>query len=134
MSQKDNVIDFIGRDHFKWLSSEFCQETTLKDIPDEILSRIMSVDITRRDYAEDRNAVTSIALITFAYKMAGKIQLAPLGPKDMLLLKTLAKEEKSRRKGKSLSRESMWEMPLFELITGEIGERIRKVPTMNSPV
>ena len=134
MSHKDPVIDLIGRDHFKWLSKEFNQKTILNDIPDEILSCIMSVDITLRDYAGDRNAVTSIALITFAYKMVGKVQIAPFGAKDILLLKTLAKEEKLRREGKRRSRERLWDTPLFELITGEVGERIRGMRTMNSPI
>ena len=74
MNQRESngIVDLIGRDIFEWLSTEFNNETRLKDIPEEILERVRSVDITLRDYTRDRNAITSIALITFAYKMAGK--------------------------------------------------------------
>ena len=60
------------------------------DILEEILDRVRSVDITLRDYTRDRNAITSIALITFAYKMAGKVQHPKYGSNDMLLVKVLS--------------------------------------------
>ena len=74
MNQRESngIVDFIGKDIFEWLSTEFNKDTRLKDIPEEILDRVRSVDITLRDYARDRSAITSIALITFAYKIAGK--------------------------------------------------------------
>jgi len=106
----------------------------LKDIPDEILARIGYVDITTRDYSVDRNSITCIALITFAYKMADRVQNAPFGVKDILLLKVLAKEEKFRRKEKNRSVDGLWDAPLFELLTGEVGDRIRAMRTMNSPI
>jgi len=130
----EQIVEIIGKDSFQWLSREFNKESTLKDVPDEILHRVVSVDITIRDYASDRNAITSIALITFAYKMANKAQEARFGAKDILLLKVLAKEEKSRREGKGSSPHRLWGASLFELITGEVGERIRTMRTLNSPI
>jgi len=44
------------------------------------------VDITIRDYSCDRNAVTAIALIIFAYQLAGKNQEPRYGSNDLLLL------------------------------------------------
>jgi hypothetical protein len=104
MNQRDSngIVDFIGKGIFEWLSTEFNNETRLKDIPEEILERVRAVDITLRDYTRDRNAITSIALITFAYKMAGKAQHPKYGSNDMLLLKVLAKNEKMKRKGDRL--------------------------------
>ena len=131
---KDWIVDTIGRDHFGWLSGEFGPETRLKDVPDEILDAAGSVDITIRDYADDRNAIISIALITFAYKMADKVQHPQYGSNDILLLKTLAKNEKSRRDGKRLSDNRLWDTPLYELITGEVGERNRRTKFMTNPV
>ena len=131
---KDWVVDTIGRDHFEWLSGAFGLETRLKDVPDEILDEAGSVDITIRDYANDRSAIISIALITFAYKMAGKVQHPKYGSNDILLLKILAKNEKSRRDGKRLPDNSLWDTPLYELITGEVGERIRRTKFMTNPV
>ena len=128
------IVEVIGNDSFQWLLNEFNKESTLRDIPEEILDRIASVDITIRDYARDRDAITSIALITFAYKMAGLAQQTQYGAKDLLLLKVFAKQEKMRRAGKSDAEHSMWETPLHELITGEVGKRIRSMRTMNSPV
>jgi len=134
MPHEDPIVKLIGKEPFQWLSQKFSSKTTLKDIPDEILARIVSVDITTRNYAGDRNSVTCIALITFAYKMADRVQNAPLGVKDILLLKVLAKEEILGRKEKKRSRDRLWDAPLFEIITGEIGDSIRATRTMNSPI
>jgi hypothetical protein len=133
MTQNLPIVEIIGNDSFQWLLNDFSKKTTLRDLPQEILDRIASVDITIRDYARDRNAITAIALITFAYKMAGIAQQAQHGAKDLLLLKVLAKQEKSRRAGKGDAQHGMWEMPLFEFVTGEVGKRIRSMRTMNSP-
>jgi hypothetical protein len=136
MNQRESngIVDFIGRDIFEWLSAEFNNETRLKDIPEEILERVRSVDITLRDYTLDRNAITSIALITFAYKIAGKAQHPKYGSNDMLLLKVLAKNEKMKREGGDLSRHQLWEAPLYELLTEEVGERIRATKFMTNPL
>jgi hypothetical protein len=91
------------------------------------------VDITIRDYARDRNAIVSIALITFAYKMAEKVQHPKYGSNDILLLKVLAENERSRREGRKLSENKLWDAPLYELITGEVGERIRATRFMTNP-
>ena len=134
MTDKTPIIEAIGQDSFEWLVREFNRETTLKDVPDEVLDRISSVDITVRDYASSRNAITSIAVITFAYKLANEAQKTQFGAKDILLLKILAKNEKLKREGKDHSRNRIWNAPLFELITGEVGGRIRAMRTMNSPI
>ena len=134
MTDKNPIIEAIGKDSFEWLLKEFSKETTLKDVPGEVLDRIGSVDITVRNYASNRDAITSIAVITFAYKLANNPQNVQFGAKDILLLKVLAKEEKLRRKGKSHVQNRMWDAPLFELITGEVGERIRGMRTINSPI
>jgi len=134
MTDKNQIIEAIGQDSFEWLVREFNRETTLKDVPDEVLDRISSVDITVRDYASSRNAITSIAVITFAYKLANEAQKTQFGAKDILLLKILAKNEKLKREGKDHSRNRIWNAPLFELITGEVGGRIRAMRTMNSPI
>ena len=134
MTHKNGIVEAIGRDSFEWLSREFDKKTTLKDIPDEILDRIAAVDMTIRDYICDKNAVTSIAVITFAYKMADKVQQARFGAKDILLLKVLARKEKSIRERKGGFNHTQWDLPLFELITGEVGDRIRNMRTMNSPI
>ena len=133
MNHTEQIVEVIGKDIFLWLSTEFNKTTTLKDFPDEILDRIASVDITIRDYAGDKNAVTSIAVITFAYKMADKIQIALFGAKDILLLKVLAKNEKLRRTRGNCIQHKILEVPFFELITGPVGERIRHMRTINSP-
>ncbi len=130
---KNEIVEIIGGDCFEWLSRKFHMETQLKDIPDEILALISSVDITIRDYAKDRNAIVSIALITFAYKMANKAQHPKYGSNDICLLKVLAKNEVSRRKGKKLSENKLWDAPLYELITGEVGEKIRASRLMTNP-
>jgi hypothetical protein len=124
----------IGPDIFAWVSKSFNERSTLRDIPDQVLERISSVDVTLRNLACDLNAVTSIALITFAYKMAQKVQKPRLGVKDIVLLKVLAKNEKARRHGLPYPRYKFWDFPLFALITGEVGERTRDIPMMNSPI
>ena len=134
MPSEDPIIRLIGKEPFQWLSQEFSRKTSLQDIPDETLARIESVDITTRNYSVDRKSVTCIALITFAYKMADRVQNAPFGVKDILLLKVLAKGEKLRRKEKKSSGHGLWDAPLFELLTGEVGDRIRATRTMNSPI
>lgn len=126
------ILEAVGREALQWLSGEFNRNSTLKEIPDEILDRIASVDIRIRDYSSDRNSITSIALLTFAYRMANKVQEARSGPNDMLLLKVLAKAEKLRRQGKGHPQYEPWDLPLCDLVTGEIGDRIRAVKTMNS--
>lgn len=128
------IVQIIGKDIFEWLSSEFGKETRLKDVPEVILDRVGFVDITLRDYARDRNAITSIALITFAYKMAGKNQHPRYGSNDMLLLKVLAKNEKKRREGQHLSPHRSWDAPLYELITEDVGEQIRATKFMTNPL
>ncbi len=130
---KNEILDIIGKDCFEWLARKFDKETCLKDVPDEILDLIHSVDITIRNYGRDRNAIISIALITFAYKMADKVQNPKYGSNDILLLKVLAKNERLRRMGKKLSENTLWEAPLHELITGEVGERIRATRFMTNP-
>ena len=136
MNQKDShgIVDIIGKDIFEWLSTEFNKETRLKDVPEVILDRVCSVDITIRDYTRDRNAITSIALITFAYKIAGKSQHPKYGSNDMLLLKVLAKNERRKREGHSLSPYRLWDAPLYELVTEAVGERIRATKFMTNPI
>jgi hypothetical protein len=134
MTQKNEIVEAIGKDSFAWLQKKFDKKTTLKDLPDEILERIASVDMAIRDYMSDKNSIISIAVITFAYKIADMIQQPRFGPKDILLLKILAKREKTRREGKTGLYHAQLELPLFELITGELGDRIRSVRTFNSPI
>ena len=125
---QDNIIDIIGKENFEWLSEGFGPKTTLRDIPDDILDRVSSLDITLSDYGGDRNAITAIALITFTYMMAGKAQRPQDGPSDLRLMKVLARNEKQRRErreGTSRSDHRAWDLPVCELITGEVGERIR---------
>jgi hypothetical protein len=133
MNYNEQIVEIIGKDTFQWLSKEFNKTTTLKDFPGEALGRIASVDITIKNYAGDKNAVTSIAIITFAYKMADKIQIASFGAKDILLLKVLAKNERLRRTGENCIQHKILDVPFFELITGSVGERIRVMRTINSP-
>lgn len=128
-----DIVESIGRDHFNWLAKTFDKKTRLSDIPDKILNRVSRVNIATRDYANDRNATTAIALITFAYHMAGKHQLPQHGSKDIILLKVLAKQEHSRREGGNISDHEMWNAPLFELITGEVGEKIRATRLITDP-
>src|SRR5512136_3452729 len=117
-----DIVTMIGKENLQWLATEFCRETRLKDLPEEILERASSVDITLRDYSRDRNAVTAIALITFAYQIGGKRQEPRYGSNDLLLLKVLAVKEKRRRTENKPYDHQALNMPLFELITGEVGE------------
>ncbi|MBU2498681.1 MAG: hypothetical protein KKE57_07270 [Proteobacteria bacterium] len=127
------IVEIIGMENFEWLSKGFTPETRLRDIPDEILNRLSLVDIAVRDYSADRNAITAIALITFAYRMGGKTQSPQYGTNDILLLKVLAKNEILRREGNQVAQE-LWELPLFELITGEVGEKIRATKVITNPI
>ena len=129
-----DIVSMIGKENLQWLATEFCRDTTLKDLPEEILDRASSVDITLRDYSRDRNAVTAIALITFAYQLGGKRQEPRYGSNDLLLLKVLAGKEKRRRTGTEPYDHSGWESPLFELITGEVGEAIRATKFITNPL
>jgi hypothetical protein len=136
MNQKEGngIVDILGKDIFEWLSTKFNQETRLRDVPEAMLERVCSVDITIRDYSRDRNAITSIALITFAYKMAGKNQHPKYGSNDMLLLKVLATNERKKREGHTLPPHRLWDAPLYELITEDVGERIRATKFMTNPL
>jgi hypothetical protein len=49
-------------------------------------------------------------------------------------LKVLARSELSRRNGKRLSNNRLWNAPLYELITGEVGDRIRETKFMTNPI
>ena len=128
------IVEIIGRENFQWLSGEFRPETKLKDVPYDILNRVSMVDVAIRDYGRDPNAITTIALITFAYRMGGKPQNPKYGTNDMLLLKVLAKNEISRRAGERLPQHDQWDLPLYELLTGEVGERIREMKLMTNPL
>ena len=133
MSDADKIVEAIGRDIFDWLSTEFSHDTTMKDFPDEILRRVVSVDIATRDYSLHPGALTAIAVITFAYKLAGRRQMAAFGGKDILLLKVLAEREQERREGRERDAGSFWNLPVVELITGQVGDRIRAMRSMVGP-
>ena len=133
-SSPGSVEDLIGRDLFLWISRVFNAQTTLNEIPDEIINRISSIDIASRAYQNDPKSLTAIAVITFAYKRAGRYQDMSVGPKDMLFMKVLAKKEKSRRKNAGPLSGHPFELPLCEIFAGEIGDRIRSVATMNCAV
>jgi hypothetical protein len=137
MNQSGDTVDIvamIGKENLQWLATGFSLGTGLKDLPEEILDRASSVDITIRDYSRDRNAVTAIALITFAYQLAGKSQEPRYGSNDLLLLKVLAKKEKRRRTENRPHDHPDWNLPLFELITGEVGEAIRATKLITNPI
>jgi len=129
-----DVVTLVGKEALQWLATEFCRETRLKDLPEEILDRASSVDITLRDYSRDRNAVTAIALITFAYQLGGKRQEPRYGSNDLLLLKVLANKEKRRRAENKPYDHPGWSLPLFELFTGEVGEAIRATKLITNPI
>jgi hypothetical protein len=129
-----DIVALIGKENLQWLATEFCRETRLTDLPEEILDRASSVDITLRDYSCDRNAVTAIALITFAYQLGGKRQEPRYGSNDLLLLKVLANKEKQRRAENNPYDHPGWNLPLFELFTGEVGEAIRASKFITNPV
>ena len=132
--KRGGIVEIIGREYFEWLSEKFKRETKLKDVPDEILSRISLADVAIRDFSQDLNAITAIALITFAYRIGGKIQNPRHGTNDILLLKVLAKNERSRREDNRICQEEFWDLPLFELISGEVGDRIRATKFITNPV
>ena len=129
-----DVLTMLGQENLQWLVAEFCRETNLKDLPKDILERASSVDITLRDYSSDRNAVTAIALITFAYQLGGKRQEPRYGSNDLLLLKVLANREKRRRAENKPYDHPGLDLPLFELFTGEVGEAIRATKFITNPV
>jgi hypothetical protein len=129
-----DVVTMIGKDNLQWLAARFSRETRLKDLPEEILDRASSVDITLRDYSRDRNAVTAIALITFAYQLGGKRQEPRYGSNDLLLLKVLACRERRRRDENKPHDHPGMNLPLFELLTGEVGETIRATKFITNPL
>ncbi len=121
-----DIVSEIGPRAFEWMTTSFDTTATLADLPDELLERLASVDITIRDYQSDANSIAAIAMLTFAYRMAGRPQVPQDGPRDIALLKVLCKEELRRRiTGADLS-SPMWRLPLYELMAGEVGEKIRK--------
>jgi len=127
------VVDIIGAESFAWLSEHFSIKTTLLDVPVEILERVSHVDAVRRDFASNPDAITAIALVTFAYTLAGKRQEARYGSNDLLLVKVLARGEMARRSGERTLENPFWRAPLYELVTGEVGERIRGERFMTNP-
>ena len=137
MEQSEDTLDvvtMIGRENLHWLAAKFCRETRLRDLPKDILERASSVDITLRDYSRDRNAVTGIALITFAYQLGGKRQEPRYGSNDLLLLKVLAKREKRRRAENKPHEHPGMDLPLFELFSGEVGGAIRATKFITNPL
>ena len=132
MSDVDRIVEAIGQDIFDWLSNEFNRDTTLMDVPDEIIQRVLSVDIATRDYMLYPEAITAIAMLTFAYRMAGKRQMASHGAKDILLLKVLLKGEQAKREGREVGPNPLWKAPLVDLLTGPVGDRIRTMRIMVS--
>ena len=133
MTMQNPIIEAIGEKEFQWLAHTFGPKTTLQDVPGDILERVASVDISVRDYAGDVNSLTAIALITFAYEMAGRTQTPQSGPKDIRLVKSLAKGELSKRQGRSAFGNPLWEAPLVQLIMGTVGERIRAMRALDAP-
>jgi hypothetical protein len=129
-----DVVTMIGKENLQWLATEFSRETRLKDLPEEILDRACAVDITLRDYSRDRKAVTAIALITFAYQLGGKRQEPRYGSNDLLLLKVLAGREKRKRTENQPYDHPGMTLPLFELVTGEVGEAIRATKFITNPL
>jgi hypothetical protein len=132
----NEIVALIGPEDFRWLAEAFDKNTVIKDVPQTILDRVAAVDVTLRDYSKDPNGLTAIALITFAYRMADKSQAPHLGGKDILMVKVLAANELRRRGGdeSGLTLSNLWDRPFYELVTGEVGERIRSMPTINSPL
>ena len=124
----NTVVEIIGEDIFRWMLHRFDQTTTLKDIPGEILQRLASVKVPQGMYGSDQNSLTCIAVLTFAYKLKGKQQSPKFAEKDMLLVKVLARNELARRKGKKKFKNPYWDHPVYELIAGQIGDRIRLDP------
>lgn len=133
MTDENPIVSLVGKGSFEWLSGRFDRETLLADVPHDILTAVAGIDVATRDFGADGNAVTAIALVTFAYRLAGRRQQAHLGPRDLLLVKVLAKEELKRRDGQTAFLRVPEGLPLFEIITGEVGECIRSMATINSP-
>ncbi|MBN2126071.1 MAG: hypothetical protein JW821_17365 [Deltaproteobacteria bacterium] len=131
--QTHAIVKGIGKEVFDWLSVKLDRKTRIKDIPDEILHRIGNADITVRDYGKDENCITAIAFLTFVYGMAGIRPQAINGPNDILLLKVLCRMEVQRRTGTPVSAGNTWDLPVWELVTGEVGERIRRSRFMTTP-
>ena len=127
------IVEIIGAECFAWLSGDFSRKTPLFDVPEEILKRVSRVDALQRDFSSDPDAITAIALVTFAYALAEKQQEARCGTHDLLLLKVLARGEMARRGGERRLQNPFWSAPLYQLITGEVGERIRGSRTMTPP-
>lgn len=126
-TKKENpIVKAIGGENFWWMAETFDRNTRLRDVPEEILDRLSAVDITVKNYEEDENSLTAIALITFSFKMAKKAQHPREALSNITLLKVLAKNEKAGRAGERGLANPYWETPLYELITGEVGQRIRK--------
>ncbi len=127
MNEKNEnpIVRAIGEDIFWWMAETFDQKTRLRDLPDELLERLNIVDLAVRNYEEDVNSITAIALITFAYKLVGAAQRPHDAMSNIALLKVLAKNEKAARLEERELKSRYWAMPLYELITGEVGERIR---------
>jgi hypothetical protein len=133
-TQPENpIVDLIGKDIFEWLAKTFDVRTRLRDLPDTLLDRLSAVNIALRNYTEDQNAVTSIALITFAYRLADKTQDPRYGSNDILLLKVLAKNEILRRREKKVLEHKMWDAPLYDILTGDVGETIRATRFITNP-
>jgi len=127
------IVELIGAESFAWLSGSFSKATTLEDVPGEILDRVSRVNAVQRDFASNPAAVTAIALVTFAYSLAGKRQEARYGSNDLLLVKVLTRAEMARRNGERTLDNPFWRIPLHELITGEVGDRIRATRFMTNP-
>ena len=127
------IVELIGAESFAWLSGSFSKATTLEDVPGEILDRVSRVNAVQRDFASNPAAVTAIALVTFAYSLAGKPQEARYGSNDLLLVKVLTRAEMARRNGERTLDNPFWRIPLHELITGEVGDRIRATRFMTNP-
>lgn len=133
MPMGPDVVDVIGQDHFRWLATQFDRRTRLEDAPEDMVRRLAAIPVGIRDYGRDPNAVTGIALLAFTYRMAGGVPEARFGTKELLLLKVLAKHELLRRAGTARSDHALWSCPLFELITGKVGEHVRAMRLIDSP-
>lgn len=125
-NREHSIVEILGEDVFLWMTKSFDRETRLQDVPEEILERLSAVDITVRNYEEDRNSITAIALITFSFLLAQKDQRATDAPTNIALLKVLAKNEKARRAGEKELKNAYWDLPLYDLVTGDVGGEIRR--------
>ncbi|NCO60115.1 MAG: hypothetical protein COX16_11355 [Deltaproteobacteria bacterium CG23_combo_of_CG06-09_8_20_14_all_51_20] len=121
-----DIVAEIGKRAFEWMTTSFDKTTTLADIPDELLGRLAAVDVTIRDYQRDAGSIAAIAMLTFAYRLGGRTQSPQDGPRDITLLKVLCKEEIGRRTKATSPSNPMWNLPLYEIIAGEVGQRLRK--------